>query len=155
MANPQYSRLAQRNKSPSSADGATKREADELKSLDLLCDNLGRHHAEIFDPAFETLPPDSQCEKLDRATAFVNSGLAAVGGFDKKLFYRTKTAAYRNTQVKPDTLKEQREEKRETLIANLRALHVKICALYAPLLAERPLFVDAGKFKVRLLHFCC
>ena len=42
----------------------------------------------------DSLPADLQREKLDQATAFVDTGLSVIGDFEKKLTFRKKTAAY-------------------------------------------------------------
>ena len=151
MQNPVYSQLSQRRKSRSppptpSGSGARKVVNDELKELDQLSDKLLHHRAEVLNDTFDSLPADSQCEKLENADAFVKSGLARIAHFEGKRKARAKMAAYRRNEVQADSNDTTMQEKRDSIVQSLKALHVEICALYAPLLAERPLVIDAGKF---------
>lgn len=131
-----------RSPSPS---GSTvgKVEADELKALDRLTSDLNHHHAEVFDDKFDSLLADFKCEKLDKAAVFVKDGLARIAHLEAKWQARLKMAA-RSTKVNANTNMGPKE-KRDTLVKSLKVFHVQICALYAPLLVERPLLIDAGK----------
>ncbi|KAE9383390.1 hypothetical protein BT96DRAFT_951388, partial [Gymnopus androsaceus JB14] len=148
MQNPVYSQLSQRRNSRSppptpSGSGARKVVNDELKELDQLSDKLLHHRAEVLNDTFDSLPADSQCEKLENADAFVKSGLARIAHFEGKRKARAKMAAYRRNEVRADSNDTTMQEKRDSIVQSLKALHVEICALYAPLLAERPLVIDA------------
>jgi len=121
----------------------SKVEADELKELDQLSDKLCHYHCQVFDDAFESLSVDSKYERLDKATVFLNSALSRISHFEAKERTRGKQAAYRGSQVRSGNA--IIKEKRDSLAEHLKAFHVQICALYAPLLAGRPVMVDAGK----------
>lgn len=132
-----------RSRSPSSPAVNGKVEADEVKELDSLGDQLVYHQAQVLNDLFLSLTSDSQCERLDQATAFVNYGLSRISHFATKTRARVKMATYRGTPVKSSG--EVAEQKRNILGEELKTFHTQICVLYAPLLAERPLVIDAGK----------
>lgn len=139
---PVYSLLAQQC-SPPPSPGVNKVIADEVKDLDRLEETLGNLQTEVLNDSFNTLSEDAKCKSLDAATTFVKDGLSRIAHFEAKYKARAKIAGYRGGEIRTDTTK----EKRAAIIQSMKMFHVQICALYAPLLAERPLVVDAGKPK--------
>lgn len=119
-------------------------EADELKELDKIGEQLIHHRSQILDDSFSSLSPYSQSDRLDKATAFINHGLSCITYLGTKARAREKIATYRGTSIKSSG--ELMKQKRNLLSEKLKAFHAQICVLYAPLLAERPLIIDAGKF---------
>ncbi|KAE9391451.1 hypothetical protein BT96DRAFT_1001309 [Gymnopus androsaceus JB14] len=93
--------------------------ADKVKDLDWLDETLCKLQLEVLDKTFDTLSEDVKCQRLDTASTFVKDGLVHIA------HYKAKYKA------------------RASIIQSLKMFHVQICALYAPLLAECPLVIDA------------
>lgn len=138
-----------RSRSPSTSTINGKVEADEVKELDSLATQLLHHRGQVLDDSFSSLSSSLQVEKLDQATSFVNYGLNRISHFATKARTREKMATYRGTSVKSSG--EVAEQKRNLLGEKLKAFSAQICVLYAPLLAERPLSIDASKSGSRTL----
>lgn len=111
--------------------------------LGQLADQLDSYRIDILDNVFDSLSIDTRCAKLDSAGAFVKSGLSQIAHFEAKSKAREKMATY---QSRLDKYAATTKEKRNSLMERLKAFHAQICALYAPLLAEHPLVIDAGNF---------
>lgn len=109
-----------RSRSPSSPKVNGKVEADELKELDSLSDQLTHHHTQILNDSFSSLSSHSQSDKLEKATAFVNYGLSRISHFETKSRAREKLATYRGTSVKSNEVAKQ---KRNILSDKLKAFH--------------------------------
>lgn len=139
----------QKSHSPSTSTIHGKVEADEVKELDSLATQLLHHRGQILDDSFSVLSSSLQVEKLDQATSFVNYGLNHISHFATKARVREKMATYRGTSVKSSG--EVAEQKQNLLGERLKAFSTQICVLYAPLLAERPLLIDASKSGSRTL----
>lgn len=137
---PVYSLLSQQC-SPPPSPGVSKVVADEVKDLDRLEETLRNLQMKVLDDSFNTLSEDAKCENLDAATTFVKDGLSRIAHFEAKYKARAKTAGYRGGEIKTDTTK----DRRASIIQSMKMFHVQICTLYAPLLAERPLVIDAGE----------
>ncbi|KAJ3964303.1 hypothetical protein EV361DRAFT_71022 [Lentinula raphanica] len=115
-------------------------ERDELKTLQKLNQEFETYHAQIFCDGFTALPTDLQCRSLDEVTNWLNKGLTLIETYAERTKYRNyKATSTPITASKESTSKERRERLRE----RMRALHAKVCALYAPLMPESPVQVDA------------
>ncbi|KAJ3764773.1 hypothetical protein FB446DRAFT_12318 [Lentinula raphanica] len=115
-------------------------ERDELNMLQKLTQEFDSHHTDIFSSDFTALSTDLQCRRLDAVTEWLNDGLALIETYEERAKYRKyKTTQTSKTAPKEITLKERRDLLRE----RMRTLHAKVCALYAPIMPQSPIQVDA------------
>ena len=124
-------------------------EQEESNALNQLTKELASYHAEVFDGDFTVLSTDSKCERLDRVTKWLQSALVLVETFEERAKFRKQktTQSIPSTMLKESKLKDQRNGLRECL----RTFNAKICALYAPLIPEHPIEVDAGEIDVQVV----
>lgn len=147
---PNHSKPRSRSPSPTPPK-AGKIEQEELNALDRLQQTFDRHYSLVFDSAFASLAVDLQCVRLDEATKFLLEGLARIEELETKMRSRNTKDAYRrvSTGLRPESKGNDQSLKtrRDQLRNRMRNFHAQICAIYAPLSADRPIEVDAGEHR--------
>lgn len=123
---------------------------DEIELLAEFKTVLDTFQSEILNDAFDALPEDTKCEKLDKASAFVKDALAHIAKLEGRAKARAIMADRRDGKVTQDISKDTRA----SLIQSLKTFHVKLCSLDAPLLTQKPTVIDAGKSECCLLFIC-
>ncbi|KAJ3991181.1 hypothetical protein F5050DRAFT_1872362 [Lentinula boryana] len=121
---------------------AGKVERTEACVLDHLWTEFEAYHAELFSGHFIALSAELQCQKLDKVTKWLSDGLVTIEGYEERMRYRNDKAKCASLSSKEDPAKVKRDGLRE----RMRALNAQVCALYAPLIPESPIEVDAGIF---------
>jgi hypothetical protein len=121
-------------------------EKDELQFLEQLDQKFDYHHAQIFNGDFASLSYASQCVRMDEATAWLQVGLQRLDKLDERSRERQRKAVTNRVSMTfEDT---STKDKRAKLRERMRSLHAKICALYAPIIPEIPVPVDAGEYSL-------
>ncbi|KAE9383670.1 hypothetical protein BT96DRAFT_1008902 [Gymnopus androsaceus JB14] len=112
---------------PSSASPLLRKiEKGEAIALDKLSVEFNRYHSELFDGDFVSLSTDAKLQRLDKIPE-----LQGITGFLSDL-------------ASCPTLKQsEANEERDHLRERMRCFHAKACVLYAPLIPESPIKVDA------------
>ncbi|KAF5361343.1 hypothetical protein D9757_012333 [Collybiopsis confluens] len=125
---------------------AGKVEREEAGALDRLLAEHEAHYADVFDGRFTDLSDEIKRQKLDKVTKWLNDGLAAVEMYEDRMRFRMSKT--KKTSLKDDTAKEKRDLLRE----RMRALNAQVCVLYAPLIPESPIEVDAAFTRLNPLN---
>lgn len=139
-----HSKVA-KSRSPSPTLG--KVEQEDTNALKRLRRQFDHHYSQVFDSTFASLGTDLQCARLDDATKFILKGLLDIEQLDTKARLRKTKSVYRRggSGLEDSSGTEQvSKEDREQLRERMRTLHAQICVIYAPLIANHPLEVDAG-----------
>jgi hypothetical protein len=134
--------LSPSNSSPPSpaSPSAGKVERDEARALDKLYTEFEVHHADVFDGHFMALSAGLKCQKLEKISKWLNDGLVTIESYEERM-------KYRKYKAKQDSSKEEMaKEKRDRLRERMRVLNAQVCTLYAPLIPESPIEVDAGEY---------
>lgn len=133
---------------PSSASPPLwKFEKEETITLDKLSVDFETYHSELFDGDFASLSTDVQLRRLDKVSNWLSEGLATIETYEDRMRFRS----YKVSQASLSTLKRSKAPARDCLRERMRCLHAKVCALYAPLIPESPIRVDAGIFSIHYL----
>lgn len=128
-----------RSPSPSSVHPLGKLERDQSKELERLDQDFHQLHARIFeDVGFASLSVEEKCTILNNSSSFAKKALARLETFESN-------AKRRAGRTRPGPSDSSLTEQRHQLRERLRNFHGKTYALFAPLIPESPIDVNAGK----------